>query len=129
MVAGRQRYVMAPFAGSSCRTYEVRLLAAEDCCRAHARASALQIRQLRCKLGILPAADGSALFEMGNTKVLAAVYGPREVQKRSQTLHDKCNITVEYSMVRPPLARRILRGGACPSCFGRRHPHFGAGSI
>lgn len=71
----------------------------------YARATA-QIRQLRCKLGVLPAADGSALFEMGNTKVLAAVYGPREVQKRSQTQQDKCNINVEFSMVRVGPRRR-----------------------
>lgn len=37
---------------------------------------------------------------MGNTKVLAAVYGPREVQRRSQAQQDKCNINVEFSMAR-----------------------------
>ncbi len=28
-----------------------------------------ELRALRCQLGPLPQADGSALFEMGNTKV------------------------------------------------------------
>ena len=34
-------------------------------------------------------ADGSAVFEAGNTKVLAAVYGPREAPMRSDALHDR----------------------------------------
>lgn len=57
-----------------------------------------EARQLRCQLGPLASADGSALFEMGNTKVLAAVYGPREVTQRSQALHDRCVIRCEYSV-------------------------------
>ena len=59
-----------------------------------------QVRQLRCTLSPMPSADGSALFQMGNTKVLASVYGPREVQKRSEALHDKCLMKCEYSVVR-----------------------------
>jgi exosome complex component RRP41 len=34
---------------------------------------------MECKQGVFTQADGSALVEQGNTKVLAAVYGPREV--------------------------------------------------
>ena len=37
---------------------------------------ALQMRQLKGKVDIFSRADGSALFEMGNTRVIAAVYGP-----------------------------------------------------
>eukprot|EP00850_Spirogloea_muscicola_P012455 SM000080S22970 [mRNA] locus=s80:475033:475416:+ [translate_table: standard] len=39
-----------------------------------------ELRQLRCEAGVLPHADGSASFEMGNTKVVAAVFGPHEVR-------------------------------------------------
>uniref|UniRef100_UPI0018DF43F6 hypothetical protein n=1 Tax=Streptomyces fildesensis TaxID=375757 RepID=UPI0018DF43F6 len=39
----------------------------------------MEIRQLRAHLGTVDKADGSAVFEMGNTKVIAAVYGPREI--------------------------------------------------
>ncbi|KAM6571343.1 hypothetical protein CsatA_015423 [Cannabis sativa] len=35
---------------------------------------------------------------MGNTKVVAAVYGPREVQNRSQLLNDQALVRCEYSM-------------------------------
>lgn len=38
-----------------------------------------ELRLIRCKLGIYSHTDGSAYLEQGNTKVIAAVYGPREV--------------------------------------------------
>jgi polyribonucleotide nucleotidyltransferase len=38
-----------------------------------------ELRQIRCKLGVFSQPDGSAYLEQGNTKVLAAVYGPHEV--------------------------------------------------
>jgi len=52
---------------------------------------------MRCSMTVLPAADGSATFESGNTKVLAAAYGPRETRLRSDALHDRCTIKVEFS--------------------------------
>lgn len=38
-----------------------------------------ELRKIQCRLGVFGQADGSAYLEMGNTKVLAAVYGPHEV--------------------------------------------------
>lgn len=38
-----------------------------------------EIRRIQCKLGLLSRADGSAYFQQGNTRIMAAVYGPREV--------------------------------------------------
>jgi exosome complex component RRP41 len=38
-----------------------------------------ELRQIRCKLGVFSQPDGSAYLEQGNSKVLAAVYGPHEV--------------------------------------------------
>ena len=40
-----------------------------------------ELRRLQCKLGVFQQADGSAFLEQGNTKVLAAVYGPHDVRK------------------------------------------------
>jgi exosome complex component RRP41 len=57
-----------------------------------------ETRQIRCQMSVLPNADGSALFEAGNTKVLAAVYGPREAANRSQSLHDRALVQCEFSM-------------------------------
>ncbi|XP_047324641.1 exosome complex component RRP41 homolog [Impatiens glandulifera] len=58
----------------------------------------MEMRQIRAELGAVSKADGSALFEMGNTKVIAAVYGPREVQNRSQANEERALIRCEYSM-------------------------------
>jgi exosome complex component RRP41 len=49
-------------------------------------------------MGVLRRADGSAYYEQGNTRVLAAVYGPREVENRGQAKHDRAIINCEYSM-------------------------------
>ncbi|RYR68298.1 hypothetical protein Ahy_A03g014788 isoform C [Arachis hypogaea] len=43
----------------------------------------MEMRQIRAEIGAVSRADGSAIFEMGNTKVVAAVYGPREVNNFS----------------------------------------------
>ncbi|KAK4483511.1 hypothetical protein RD792_010708 [Penstemon davidsonii] len=63
----------------------------------------MEMRQLRAEIGVVSKADGSAVFEMGNTKVIAAVYGPREVfiervQNRSQQMNDQALVRCEYSM-------------------------------
>jgi hypothetical protein len=44
-----------------------------------------EMRQIVAEVGVVSKADGSAVFEMGNTKVIAAVYGPREVLDYSVT--------------------------------------------
>ncbi|GLT46616.1 hypothetical protein SLA2020_203600 [Shorea laevis] len=58
----------------------------------------MEMRQLRAQIGNVSKADGSAVFEMGNTKVIAAVYGPREVQNKSQQISDHALVHCEYSM-------------------------------
>ncbi|TXG59153.1 hypothetical protein EZV62_016982 [Acer yangbiense] len=57
-----------------------------------------EMRQLRAEIGVISKADGSAMFEMGNTKVIAAVYGPREVQNKGQQIIDHALVRCEYSM-------------------------------
>ncbi|KAM0886122.1 hypothetical protein ACQ4PT_029893 [Festuca glaucescens] len=58
-----------------------------------------EMRQLRGEVGVVSRADGSALFEMGNTRVIAAVYGPREIQNRSQQVNTKeALVRCEYRM-------------------------------
>ncbi|CAI0453184.1 unnamed protein product [Linum tenue] len=58
----------------------------------------MEMRQLRAEIGAVARADGSAVFEMGNTKVIAAVYGPREVQNKSQQSNDQALVRCEYTM-------------------------------
>lgn len=38
-----------------------------------------EARTMNARMGILSNVDGSAIFELGNTRVLATVNGPREV--------------------------------------------------
>jgi len=41
-----------------------------------------ELRPLKIEVGVLKRADGSCYLEFGNNKVIAAVYGPREIHPR-----------------------------------------------
>ncbi len=41
-----------------------------------------ELRPIKIEVGVLKRADGSCYFELGNNKVIAAVYGPREMHPR-----------------------------------------------
>ncbi|PJF18345.1 hypothetical protein PSACC_01834 [Paramicrosporidium saccamoebae] len=47
-------------------------------------------------MGVLPQVDGSALFELGNTRVLATVHGPREPRQKGQAQHDCVALTARF---------------------------------
>jgi exosome complex component RRP41 len=55
-------------------------------------------RPVRMEVGVLSNADGSALVEFGRTRVLAAVYGPREPPQRFMLLPDRAILRVRYHM-------------------------------
>jgi len=57
-----------------------------------------ELRPIRMQVGVLYNANGSALVEYGNTKVLAAVYGPREPQQRHMALPYRAIIRCRYHM-------------------------------
>ncbi len=57
-----------------------------------------EIRDIKIKVGILENADGSAYVEQGDTKIYAAVYGPREVHPRHLALPNKAIIRCRYHM-------------------------------
>uniref|UniRef100_A0A1I8A9Q4 RNase_PH domain-containing protein n=1 Tax=Steinernema glaseri TaxID=37863 RepID=A0A1I8A9Q4_9BILA len=59
--------------------------------------TAEQIRNVVFRLNAFPNADGSAYLEQGNTKVLCAVYGPREPRQRSRQLEDRCFVNCQFS--------------------------------
>jgi len=61
---------------------------------------ASELRRLRCRLAVFGQADGSAYLEMGNTKVLAAVYGPREPRGafKGKASAEGAIINCQYSM-------------------------------
>eukprot|EP00007_Cunea_sp_BSH-02190019_P002304 CAMPEP_0174231098 /NCGR_PEP_ID=MMETSP0417-20130205/1711_1 /TAXON_ID=242541 /ORGANISM="Mayorella sp, Strain BSH-02190019" /LENGTH=271 /DNA_ID=CAMNT_0015308919 /DNA_START=40 /DNA_END=855 /DNA_ORIENTATION=- len=59
-----------------------------------------ELRRVQCRVGLFGRADGSAYFALGNTKVLAAVYGPRplSLSRVREGKHDRALIRCEYSM-------------------------------
>lgn len=57
-----------------------------------------ELRPIRMEVGVLKNADGSALVEYGRTKVIAAVYGPREVLPKHISLPDRAIIRCRYHM-------------------------------
>lgn len=40
---------------------------------------ATELRKIQAKVGVVPNADGSAMFSLGDTVAIAAVYGPRQL--------------------------------------------------
>ncbi|GBG88023.1 hypothetical protein CBR_g46394 [Chara braunii] len=68
-----------------------------------------ELRQLRCEVGVLESADGSACFQMGNTKVMAVVYGPHEIVGRAKLFHDRARVQCKYSMAAFSTAERRRR--------------------
>ena len=43
-----------------------------------------EMRKMGAKVGIVPNADGSAMFSFGDTIAIAAVYGPRKMHPQHQ---------------------------------------------
>ncbi|HXY12305.1 MAG TPA: exosome complex exonuclease Rrp41 [Thermoplasmata archaeon] len=73
-----------------------------------------ELRPIKIQVGSLHNADGSAFVEWGANKVMAAVYGPREVHPRHLQQNNKAVIQCKYNMAafavderkRPGLDRR-----------------------
>ncbi|MBS7642515.1 exosome complex exonuclease Rrp41 [Candidatus Bathyarchaeota archaeon] len=57
-----------------------------------------ELRPIKMKVGVLDKADGSAYVEQGGTKVLVAVYGPREVHPRHLGLPESAIVRCRYHM-------------------------------
>ncbi len=57
-----------------------------------------ELRPIRMKVGLLERADGSAYLEWGGNKILAAVYGPREMYPKHQQDPARAVVRARYSM-------------------------------
>jgi exosome complex component RRP41 len=57
-----------------------------------------EMRHLKIQAGVLKRADGSAYVELGDNKVLAAVYGPREMHPRHLQQPDTAVLRCRYNM-------------------------------
>ena len=56
------------------------------------------LRNISFEVGVLDRADGSALITWGRNKILAAVYGPRELHPKHMQRPDQAYIRCEYRM-------------------------------
>merc|ERR1711933_681998 len=56
-----------------------------------------ELRKTVCEIGVLDMANGSALFQMGNAYVVAAIYGPRAKLQKISTQEDRVNIQCKYN--------------------------------
>ncbi|MCA1812524.1 MAG: exosome complex exonuclease Rrp41 [Halobacteriales archaeon] len=57
-----------------------------------------ELRKITMKAGVLKRADGSCYLEWGNNKVIAGVYGPREVHPRHDQDATQAIVRCRYSM-------------------------------
>jgi exosome complex component RRP41 len=58
-----------------------------------------EMRPIEAKVGVIPNADGSAYFSFGDTKAIAAVYGPRPLHPVFLQNPEKGIIRVYYDML------------------------------
>ena len=57
-----------------------------------------EIRKIEAKVGIIKRANGSAMFKIGETIAIAAVYGPRELHPRFLQNPEKGVLRCNYDM-------------------------------
>lgn len=62
------------------------------------------------KVGIVPNADGSAMFQIGKTIAIAAVYGPKEHHPRNQRNPERGTLRCTYNMLSFSVSDRIRPG-------------------
>lgn len=95
-----------------------------------------ELRNIVIESGVIPNADGSAYVEMGRNRVIAAVYGPREMYPRRLSKPDSAVLKTRYHMApfsvnprrSPAPSRRdteigmVIRGALEPAIFLERYP-------
>ncbi len=69
-----------------------------------------ELRPTKIEVGIIPSADGSAYIEVGKTKVMAAVHGPKEMFPRHMMNEDRAVLNVRYAMLPFSTSDRIRPG-------------------
>jgi len=95
-----------------------------------------ELRPIKIEVGVLSNADGSAYIEQGKSKILAAVYGPKEVHPKHLALPDRALLRCRYHMApfsveerkSPAPSRRemelskVIRESLEPSVFVEYYP-------
>lgn len=98
-----------------------------------------ELRTVKVDVGVLSNADGSAYIELGKNKILAAVFGPRELHPKHLSLPDRMVIRCRYHMApfsvqerkSPAPSRRevelskVIRESLEPAIFLEYYPRIG----
>jgi len=95
-----------------------------------------EMRQVKLEVGVVPNADGSAYIEQGKNRIVAGVYGPREVHPKHMALQDRTVLKCRYHMApfsvqerkSPAPSRRevelskVIRNSLEPAIFMEYYP-------
>jgi exosome complex component RRP41 len=95
-----------------------------------------ELRPIKIEVGVLSNADGSAYIEQGKNKILAAVYGPKELHPKHLALPDRMVLRCRYHMApfsvqerkSPAPSRReielskVIREALEPAIFVEHYP-------
>ncbi len=98
-----------------------------------------ELRPVKLEVGVLANADGSAYIEHGKNKILAGVFGPKEMHPKHLSLPDRMVIRCRYHMApfsvqerkSPAPSRRevelskVIRESLEPSVFLELYPRTG----
>jgi len=69
-----------------------------------------ETRAMEAKVGVVPNANGSAIFSFGDTNAIAAVYGPRKMHPQHQQDPEKGTLRCHYSMLSFSVSERTRPG-------------------
>ena len=69
-----------------------------------------EIRPIKAEIGIIPNADGSAMFAFGETVAIAAVYGPKPLHPQHMQDPEKGIIRCNYNMLPFSVTERAKPG-------------------
>ena len=69
-----------------------------------------ETRKITAKVGVIPNADGSAMFTFGNTIAIAAVYGPKQLHPQHMQNPEKGILRCNYNMMSFSVTDRIRPG-------------------
>ncbi len=69
-----------------------------------------ELRKIKAKVGIIPNADGSAMFAFGDTIAIAAVYGPKKMHPQHSQNPEKGTLRCNYNMLSFSVTERARPG-------------------
>jgi exosome complex component RRP41 len=69
-----------------------------------------EMREITAKVGIVPNADGSAMFGFGDTIAIAAVYGPKKMHPQHAQDPERGKLRCNYNMLSFSVTERIRPG-------------------